>query len=80
MTRISWGTADFNKILKKYNFQDVLNRWGHSHAIDCILLKVVQFPYYILNQTWICGLDLTNSHFITITTYIKLFWITKVFI
>jgi hypothetical protein len=26
MTRISWGTADFNKILKKYNFQDVLNR------------------------------------------------------
>ncbi|XP_023707783.1 gamma-butyrobetaine dioxygenase isoform X2 [Cryptotermes secundus] len=25
MTRISWGTVDFNKILKKYDFNDILN-------------------------------------------------------
>jgi hypothetical protein len=39
MMRISWGTADFNKILKKYDFNDILNRWvfGYTNLILEIL-------------------------------------------
>jgi gamma-butyrobetaine dioxygenase len=66
MKRISWDTAAFNKILKKYDFHDILKRSVHSHATaqDCILINAIQ-SFHILNQTWKCVLHLTDLYFIT---------------
>ena len=37
MARIPWGTVEFNKILKKYDFHDILSRWVYKPASQILI-------------------------------------------
>lgn len=74
MTRISWGTVDFNKILKKYDFNDILNRWACDYT-NLIAWSFRAFVWYSKpNLTAWLRPDLTvaNSYFFTSPTCINI--------
>jgi len=37
MARIPWDTAEFDNILKKYDFHDILNRWVYKPASQILI-------------------------------------------
>lgn len=78
MTRISWGTVDFNKILKKYDFNDILNRWvcDYTNLIlkmqSCLKFQGFRLIFKINLTVWFRpDLRVTNSYFFTSPTYIN---------